>query len=236
MSLTLFVLFAGSNFLTGSLPWRVQVLGKLERVELYDNLLAGQIPRFTHNPGSIKYVDLVSYFRFRRYENYAHFSHFLASEVLQPKPRRRPGNFLYQLSNIDHSSLLYVIFGAPCFIKSASSTDYTLFVLVPAVEEVGITGNFPASISSYTNLEVLHLETLGLMGTLRTEIGGLSSLRRLRLQDCNFAGTIPTQIGSLPKLERLGLSENELLSGTIPSFLNSPLEELDLVSSCNRAL
>lgn len=78
---------------------------------------------------------------------------------------------------------------------------------------------FPAGISSLTNLTYLNLSTAGFSGNFPSSIANLTQLIHLDFWTNNFTGTISsTRFQNLVNLEYIDLGLN-LLNGTIPSSL-----------------
>ncbi len=81
-----------------------------------------------------------------------------------------------------------------------------------------LTGPIPRELGDLASLELLYLEQNRLTGPIPSELGDLASLLRLRLDDNRLSGSIPSQLGGISSLQWLILSGNEL-SGPIPPEL-----------------
>jgi len=85
-----------------------------------------------------------------------------------------------------------------------------------------LTGVIPTTIGSLTALEVLAVNDLQLSGTLPTEIGGLAALDFLDVSDNNaMTGAIPTELFDL-QLIRLVYLSNNTFTGTFPANYGNP--------------
>ncbi len=81
-----------------------------------------------------------------------------------------------------------------------------------------LSGAIPAGIGDLGNLTHLRLHRNELTGAIPSELGNLDSLRFIWLHGNMLDGSIPASLGSLENLEGLWLSENNL-TGTIPTEL-----------------
>jgi len=90
-------------------------------------------------------------------------------------------------------------------------------------------GNFPTSIFSIPNLEVLYLSENDLGDTLPSTITNLSKLVFFSCFNCGFKGAIPQSLGLLTNLEYIRLDQNAFV-GNLPTNLEqiTKLQHLDL--------
>ena len=84
------------------------------------------------------------------------------------------------------------------------------------LDDLGLVGKFPTSMSSFAQLKSLSMRNNRIMDSIPSSIGEMSSLTSLRLSNNHLTGTIPCNIMSLPSLTFLDLSTN-FLSGIVPS-------------------
>ncbi|WP_162388943.1 leucine-rich repeat domain-containing protein [Spirosoma endbachense] len=93
----------------------------------------------------------------------------------------------------------------------------------------GLSGSIPASLSALTNLQELNLSANQLSGNIPTSLSALTNLQRLTLSVNQLSGSIPASLSVLTNLQSLGLSNNQL-SGSIPASLSAltNLQELTL--------
>ncbi len=121
-----------------------------------------------------------------------------------------------------------------------------------AMEVSPLDGSIPDAISSLQHLEHISFTGALLQGTVPAAIFSMPALQNLLLEGnrfspwelpsgikygknltnimldgCNIVGTIPEELGSLANLTFLKLPSNHLY-GTLPSFANTALEELDV--------
>ncbi|KAM7489837.1 hypothetical protein LguiB_027321 [Lonicera macranthoides] len=71
------------------------------------------------------------------------------------------------------------------------------------------------NLSSFQNLESLHLDDCGLKGTIPYEIGMLSKLTELVLYDNSLSGNVPSSLANLTSLTYLDICKNSM-NGSIP--------------------
>ena len=92
-----------------------------------------------------------------------------------------------------------------------------------------LTGAIPPELGKLSGLRWLYLSGNRLAGQIPPEIGAISNLISLALASNRLTGPIPPELGQLSNLEALGLSYNGL-TGSIPSWLAklSALGWLDL--------
>ena len=81
-----------------------------------------------------------------------------------------------------------------------------------------ISGEIPAGIGEFENLERLDLRYNQLSGEIPPEIGNLTNLLYLQLDHNQLTGEIPPEIGNLINLQILMLNENSL-SGQLPESM-----------------
>ena len=166
------------NELMGEIPTELGMLSKLERLRLNDNQLSGNVPTWLGNLASL--------------------------EVLTLDDNQLTGGIPSQLGNL--SNLRHL-----------------------DLNEIGLSGSIPTSLGNLSDLEYLHLGGNQLTGDIPSQLANLSSLEELYLWNNNLSGSIPTWIGSLSKMTRLNLHGNQL-TGSIPSSLGdlSNLQQLRL--------
>jgi Leucine-rich repeat (LRR) protein len=83
------------------------------------------------------------------------------------------------------------------------------------LDDLGLVGKFPTSMSSFAQLKSLSMRNNRIMDSIPSSIGALSSLTSLRLSNNQLTGTIPCNIMSLQSLTFLDLSTN-FLDGIVP--------------------
>jgi hypothetical protein len=112
--------------------------------------------------------------------------------------------------------------GVTCNLAKTAVTGLVL-------NDNGLAGSLPASLSKLPGLQTLELEGNSLTGALPRDLGRLANLRSLRLGLNLLTGALPRELGSLAKLEALSLPFNRL-SGALPPELGrlASLQVLDL--------
>ena len=173
----------------------------MEVLYLSSNELTGPIPPALGATGSLRHLDLA------------------LNELTGPIPPE-----LGQLSSL---TLLYLggneLSGA---IPSALADLSALEQL--SVSRNRLTGPIPPWLGEFPGLQRLWLHSNGFTGPIPPELGSLSGLEVLSVEANNLAGTVPPELGQLAELSVLGLSNNDGLTGALPSALTAlgALEEL----------
>ena len=98
-----------------------------------------------------------------------------------------------------------------------------------------LTGPIPRSWGNLSALELLALHNNGLTGPIPPDLGNLAALEHLYLGFNDLTGAIPPDLGNLAALESLYLSDNEGLSGAMPTTL-AALQWLDWLVASNTGL
>nr|WP_293840334.1 leucine-rich repeat domain-containing protein [uncultured Arsenicibacter sp.] len=100
------------------------------------------------------------------------------------------------------------------------------------LDQNGLTGTLPQSLSALTNLKTLNLKGNRLNGVIPASLALLSNLQNLYLFGNQLSGNIPASLSALANLENLQLSSNQL-NGDIPAALSAlnKLKGLDLSSN-----
>ncbi len=186
----------GSNQLAGVLPDVIDVIGRLERLEVLDlpnNSLSGTIPPELGNLSNLKALNI-------------HGN--LASGNIPPE--------LGKLTNLrelhlGHNKLTGSI---PAELGQLSRLEY-LSLLVNE-----LTGPIPPELGQLSKLEQLWLPHNKLTGGIPVEVGNLADLEILALYDNMLSGEVPRELAKLANLKELHLSENQL-SGNIPPELGT---------------
>lgn len=122
----------------------------------------------------------------------------------------------YQMSSITEVIL---------FVNGMTGTIPSEFGLMTGMASLGLSSNplegtLPSELALIANLTVLNFYGNGLTGTLPTEFGMLNQLLYSYYGYNSFTGTIPSEYGLMHSLLQLDMSDNPLLSGTIPSELS----------------
>ena len=97
-----------------------------------------------------------------------------------------------------------------------------------------LTGTIPPELGKLGSLQDLWLGENNLTGAIPPELGNLGRLAWLGLGDNNLTGAVPVELGNLHNLETLSL-ENNKLTGPLPLSL-AGLERLDGLSYFNTGL
>ncbi len=145
------------NNLAGVLPQELENISKLQTLDLRMNSLSGEIPEFLGNMISLQYLAL----------NYNHFS----------------GEIPASLGSLTNLRYLFL-----------SGNE--------------LNGQIPDSLMNLKYLKWLYLDSNQLRGDLPEWLGNLNDLTKLVLGSNNFTGAIPDTIRSLNLLAKLDVSKN----------------------------
>ena len=175
--------------------------GRVKRLELTENALAGPLPAALGSLSSLESLDLGQ------------------NALAGPLPAA-----LGSLSNLESldlgvNELTGTIPDALGSLSNLGSLD---------LGQNTLTGSIPAALGSLSSLTVLSLNENALTGSIPTALGSLSSLESLDLSQNTLTGPIPAALGSLPGLTELNLGWNGL-TGSIPDALGS-LSSLSVLS------
>uniref|UniRef100_A0A7S4M6H5 Disease resistance R13L4/SHOC-2-like LRR domain-containing protein n=1 Tax=Odontella aurita TaxID=265563 RepID=A0A7S4M6H5_9STRA len=77
-------------------------------------------------------------------------------------------------------------------------------------------GTIPNSITSMSNLVGITLDTNNLSGTIPTALGAMANLRAIYLHSNRLEGGVPSAIGDISNMSFVDVTDNPLLSGTVP--------------------
>ncbi|KAH9323019.1 hypothetical protein KI387_017658 [Taxus chinensis] len=193
------------NLLHGNIPVELSLLPRLWMLDLGDNSLTGTIPSSFGNLSALIEFDSSS--------NHLHGR--IPPQVGMLAQLKRLYLYGNQLSGIIPSSL------------GNLSNLIQLDLRGNRLE-----GRIPARIGMLTKLQTLRLSANQLSGTIPVEICMLTELDALYLNKNQLSGTIPVEVGMLTQLDTLYLGHNQL-SGTIPSTIGNLTALTDLRLSSN---
>jgi len=170
--------------------------GLVERIELADNNLVGDMPfALIWQLEGLKVVDLQ--------KNDISLPFFMIGNAINLETIMLSYTRVNSLSNIGEARSLKEL-----HLTSAALTE-----------------TIPDELYSLANLESLFLSNNGITGTISPQFGQLKQLKNLYLLGNKLEGTIPSELGYLARLEHLSLGKNSL-SGAIPIQITSlPLLE-----------
>ena len=179
------------NGLAGAIPPALGSLANLEYLDLRDNALTGPIPGAL---GSL--ADLESLY-------------LSGAGLTGPIPSE-----LGRLVNLQNLNLAFNALTGPIPAELGGLANLEWL-------ELGgndLTGSIPGALGSLASLERLSLPANALTGRIPGALGSLVNLRRLQLSQNALTGRIPAELGGLANLEGLGLGWNAL-GGAIPGEL-----------------
>ena len=180
----------------------VDIDGRVTRLTLEENNLAGEMPAELGDLSSLKELNL--------------WNNQLTGEI----PTELSS--LTQLKTLDFGS--NELTGAiPVELGSLSSLEKLW------LDRNQLTGEMPVEMSHLKNLTVLDISENQIEGEIPAWLGDLSDLEKLYLQDNQLTGSIPAELGNLADLEELFLADNQL-TGCIPEGLRD-IESHDLADT-----
>jgi hypothetical protein len=124
-----------------------------------------------------------------------------------------PWNFTVTSPNPCSDQWQGVVCNSDCTISPCN-------VLEISLEDVGLAGHLPSSISNFTQLEFFLLYDNSISGPIPKSICALTSLLDFDFGENSLTGPIPDCIGNLTQLIQITLHHNQLTS-SIPSSLQN---------------
>lgn len=195
-----------NNNLVGQLPPELQVLERLEWLDLSNNRVQGTIP-----------------------PEYGSFAYMKAFEL---DNNEMSGPIPQELSNLTNLTHLYLHGNA--FTGPLPPVGRMTQLVELIAESNQLSGPLPDGIGNLTNLVDLLLRQNQLSGPISPEIGNLSALRLMDLQENEFSGALPAELGGLRSLEHLNLFGNAL-SGAVPETICN-LQQLKSLNIANNQI
>ncbi|CAA6660395.1 unnamed protein product [Spirodela intermedia] len=177
-----------SNSLQGSIPGNIS--GRLFRLWLGENRLAGEIPPAVGNLSRLAYLDLGD--------------------------NKLEGNIPSQLGNL-HNLTQLKLSGNKLEGSIPRELGNLRNLVVLELQRNQIQGEIPDEIFHLKNLLILNLSWNSLSGAIPSSIIALSNLSILNLEGNQLNGSIPGDIGTVQTLKELRLGSNRL-SGDIPKM------------------
>ena len=181
--------------------------GTVVSLELYGNILSGNIPESIGNLTNLRSLDL----------GYNQLS----------------GSIPESISNLTNLESLYLSANllTGSIPESISNLTNLAYLRLSANQ---LTGSIPESIGNLTSLENLDLGANQLTGSIPESIGNLTSLESLSLEANQLTGSIPESISNLTNLGSSSLAVN-LLTGSIPESIGN-LTNLRYLDLCRNLL
>ena len=203
------------NGLAGRLPSEIGNLSRLRLLRLTDNNLAGPIP-----PEISKLTELIELSLQRNN----------LSGLIPPEIGKLTELIELSLQRNKLTGAIPSQLGSLASLKILQLYDNKLTGRIPPqlgllseltrldLASNALVGPIPLELGSLDSLTSLYLSKNRLTGRIPAAIGDLSALEGLWLADNRLVGSIPAELGNLLQLERLGLQGNQL-SGPIPPEL-----------------
>ncbi|XP_030538357.2 receptor-like protein kinase 7 isoform X2 [Rhodamnia argentea] len=195
--------------LAGTLPFdSICSLGSLQKIDLGDNLLHGNVAADLRNCTSLKYLDL----------GFNSFSGKVPD--------------LSTLSGLDFLNLNNSGFSGVFPWKSLENmTDLGFLSL--GDNPFDVTSPFPMEVIKLEKLNWLYLTNCSIRGQIPEGIGNLTLLENLELSDNELSGEIPRSIARLGQLWQLELYNNSL-TGKLPLWFGNLTRLMNFDASHNR--
>ena len=203
------------------------VSGRVTRLELGDNGLAGSIPSVLGDLDNLEWLDLGSN------ELGGSIPGALGNlanlVVLELSWNELSGSVPGWLGNMP-SLLVLVLFGNELTGGIPEELEnLNLLGLGLSWNDLTV-GSLPAWLRNHTNLRWVYLSGSGVTGGIPAWLGNLVNLESLSLSANDLTGPIPSTLGNLVNLERLDLGYNWGVTGSLPSGLRGAgLEDLDVL-------
>jgi hypothetical protein len=179
------------NGLAGPLPSDIQQLSALQVLDLYGNKLTGPIPAELGQLGALQNLILGS------------------NQLTGPIPAELGQLGALQNLILDNNQLTGPI---PAELGQLGALQNLL------LDSNQLTGPIPRELAQLGALELLGLHRNQLSGPIPPELGQLGGLQYLLLSHTQLSGPIPPELGQLGALQHLELSHTQL-SGPIPAEL-----------------
>lgn len=205
------------NQLAGTIPSQLGSLTNLRELWFSDNQLTGSIPAQLGNLGNLAALDLAD----------NQLTGFIPTQLgslgnlegLLLYGNQLTGTIPTELGNL--ASLGYLNLHSNQLTGSIPTPLGGLANLRELLLSGNqLTGSIPNRLGNLANLRKLNLLSNRLTGSIPSELGNLANLQELLLSGNQLTGSIPNRLGGLANLRVLGISENEL-TGTLPqSFTN----------------
>ncbi|KAK1381317.1 LRR receptor-like kinase family protein [Heracleum sosnowskyi] len=187
--------------LTGSIPYQIGMLSKLNYLSLHRNNLSGTLPSSVGNLTQLQTLDLSDC----KLNGSIPYQIGMLSKLkyLSLSGNDLSGTLPSSLGNLTYLEYLYV------------SSNYL------------ITGFIPSELGNLTNLSILDLSKNNLTGTIPSALGSLTKLQLMDLRFNQLSGSLDLHDANLTHLQTLDVSYNSL-TGSIPIFKCSGLQYLYL--------
>ena len=192
--------------------------GRVERLNLRNNGLSGQIPAALGDLSKLDWLLL---------DSNENLSGSIPSELgnlsaltwLSLEATSLSGSIPTELGNLGSLQSLVIINtsvsgGIPSELGNLSS------LVSLDLRHNSMSGSIPSELGNLSSLEILYIIDNGMSGSIPPELGNLSALRWLVLWGNGLSGSIPSELGNLTGLEDLYLNDNQL-SGGVPSSLGN---------------
>ena len=221
-------LHVAGNKLTGPLP-ELTRLSLLQIVEIQDNSLNGTLNHLAQLGSTLQHIDAS--------DNSLSGSLFNFSGTYFDISQNNIEGSIDLLALLDNPEIQAVKLGGNKLAGCLSSASLSGFASLThlSLDSNRITGSLPTEIGLLTALEHLNLGANLLEGPIVSQIASLSALTSLELGSTSLSGTIPSLIGLMSNLQVLDISNNNQLSGAVPSsFCSFPHSVTLLLESTPR--
>ena len=192
--------------------------GRVERLNLRDNGLSGQIPAELGDLGALMWLLL---------DHNPNLSGSIPPELgnlgaltwLDIGDTSLSGSIPAELGNLGALEVLVLIETSVTGEIPPELGNLSSLVALDLRGNSGLSGSIPPELGNLSSLEILYIIDNGLSGSIPPELGNLSALQWLVIRN-GLSGSIPSELGNLTGLEDLYLDGNHLTGG-VPSSLGS---------------
>ena len=201
--------------------------GRVTRLELDDNGLAGSIPSVLGDLANLEWLDLSS--NELNGPIPSALGRLANLVVLSLSWNNLSGTVPAWLGDMPALLALYLVGNELTGGIPDELGNLNLWGLGLSWNELSV-GSIPAWLRNQTNLRWLYLSGSDVTGSIAVWLGNLVNLESLFLDTNDLTGPIPSTLGNLVNLERLDLSYNWGVTGSLPSGLRGAgLEDLDIL-------
>ena len=208
----------GGNEVTGEIPSELGKLAALTELWLYSNDLSGRIPAELGNLSAL--TKLVLHSNDLSGAIPRELGNLAAVRLLSVPRNALTGEIPSELGNLANLERLS-LHGNALTGEIPSELGRLTALRDLSVSGNALTGEIPSELGKLTALRDLLLFDNSLTGEIPPELGKLANLSRLYLNENGLTGPVPPEMGSLASLWVLSLSDNNGLSGALPTALTA---------------
>lgn len=214
-------LHLAGNQLTGPLP-ELARLNLLQLIEIQDNSLNGSLNQLAQLGSTLQHIDASDNSLSGKLFNFSGIYLDLSQNNIEG---------IIDLALLDNPGIQAVKLGSNKIAGSLSSASLSGFASLThlSLDLNKIGGSLPTEISLMTALRHLNIGANPLEGSIVSQIASLSALTSLELGSTSLSGELPFQLGLMSNLQVLDISNNNQLSGPVPSSFCSFSHSISLL-------